>query len=324
MQAIGTRPFASLDNPQNKAIFKKGMLILSEVKLCYAQRRHGQNPDEDLPSRKLYNDEELRDLNRMASELPYPLAIYLECIGVCADESQSIVPVLAELQSDALQAASGALTLAPRQLLPLLNLLRDGVPANQECTRCKFERENNACPLYKEKFGLRGLVKYEFYFKYFNENYSLRFGRCQVDVCSECERLNAKIKDKNLTVKRVAIAELIVQKRRAKKFYTKLKEIEAICHERPEVMGIAFDYIQNLPLPNISVQEIFYFRELWVYGFKIHNLENNTGHFYTYHEDQALKGPNEVCSFLYDYILNHIPEEITEFPLFLTVVPDKP
>nr|CAH7744541.1 unnamed protein product [Callosobruchus chinensis] len=86
---------------------------------------------------------------------------------------------------------------------------------------------------------------------YFNENYSLRFGRCQVDVCSECERLNAKIKDKNLTVKRVAIAELIVQKRRAKKFYTKLKEIEAICHERPEVMGIAFDYIQNLPLPNI-------------------------------------------------------------------------
>nr|CAH7744543.1 unnamed protein product [Callosobruchus chinensis] len=182
--------------------------------------------------------------------------------------------------------------------------------------RCKFERENNACPLYKEKFGLRGLVKYEFYFKYFNENYSLRFGRCQVDVCSECERLNAKIKDKNLTVKRVAIAELIVQKRRAKKFYTKLKEIEAICHERPEVMGIAFDYIQNLPLPNISVQEIFYFRELWVYGFKIHNLENNTGHFYTYHEDQALKGPNEVCSFLYDYILNHIPEEITEFPLF--------
>nr|CAH7744540.1 unnamed protein product [Callosobruchus chinensis] len=78
--------------------------------------------------------------------------------------------------------------------------------------QCKFERENNACPLYKEKFGLRGLVKYEFYFKYFNENYSLRFGRCQVDVCSECERLNAKIKDKNLTVKRVAIAELIVQK----------------------------------------------------------------------------------------------------------------
>nr|CAH7751890.1 unnamed protein product [Callosobruchus chinensis] len=154
----------------------------------------------------------------------------------------------------------------------------------------------------KKNPDLRGLVKYEFYLKYFNENYSLRFGRCQVDVCSECERINAKIKDKNLkdTAKRVAIAELIVHKRRAKKFYNKLKEIEAICKERPEVMGIAFDYIQNLPLPNIP----------------IHNLKNNTGHFYTYHEGQALKGPNEVCSFLYDYILNHIPEEITELHLF--------
>lgn len=36
------------------------------------------------------------------------------------------------------------------------------------------------------------LVKYEFYLKYFNENYALRFGRPQVDVCSECERLGAK------------------------------------------------------------------------------------------------------------------------------------
>ncbi|KAK4887243.1 hypothetical protein RN001_003514 [Aquatica leii] len=82
---------------------------------------------------------------------------------------------------------------------------------------------------------------------------TLKFGRCQVDVCSEYERLNARIKDKNLndTAKRVAVAELMVHKRRAKKFYAKIKEVELMCQDWPEVMGISFDYIQNLPLPNI-------------------------------------------------------------------------
>lgn len=173
--------------------------------------------------------------------------------------------------------------------------------------------------LFVEKYPqLQDLVKYEFYLKYYNENYNLRFGRPQVDVCSECERLGGRIKDINLNdnAKRVATAELMVHKRRAKKFYTKLKEVQNLCTERPEVMGLAFDYIQNMPLPHIPVQEIFYFRQLWVYAVQIHNLKYNTGHFYTYHEGQARKGPNEVCTFLYDYIMNHIPPEITELHLF--------
>lgn len=165
---------------------------------------------------------------------------------------------------------------------------------------------------------LEKIVKYEFFLRYFNENYDLKFGRPQVDVCSECERLNVRIKDGSLndTAKRVAIAELMVHRRRAKKFYAKMKEVEAMCEEKTEVMGIAFDYIQNLPLPNIPVQEIFYFRQLWVYAFEIHNLKDKTGHFYTYHEGQARKGPDEVCTFLYDYIVNHIPAGVTELHLF--------
>ncbi|CAH1956257.1 unnamed protein product [Acanthoscelides obtectus] len=66
MEAVGTRPFAQWNTPQNKQIFQKGMLILCEAKLCYAQRAHIDKPDEDLPSKKLYNTEELNDLNNMA------------------------------------------------------------------------------------------------------------------------------------------------------------------------------------------------------------------------------------------------------------------
>jgi hypothetical protein len=57
------------------------MLMLAEAKVCYAQRAHIDKPDEDLPARRYYTEEELNDLNSMASVLPLPLTMYLECIG---------------------------------------------------------------------------------------------------------------------------------------------------------------------------------------------------------------------------------------------------
>ena len=161
-------------------------------------------------------------------------------------------------------------------------------------------------------------VKYEYYLKYFKENFQLRFGRPQVDVCSLCEELGTKLRNPNLNdnAKRVVAAELMVHKRRAKKFYNKLQEVQKLCKDDPRVAGITFDYMQNLPLPNIPVQEFFYYRQLWVYLFEIHNLTNSSGYFYTYHEGQAKKSPNEVCTFLHDYIQNHIPTEVKELHIF--------
>lgn len=70
-------------------------------------------------------------------------------------------------------------------------------------------------------------IKYDFYRKYFNDNHGYRFGRPQVDVCSTCEELEAKIKSTTLNdnAKRVAAAEKIVHLRRAKKFYQKQKDV---------------------------------------------------------------------------------------------------
>ena len=63
-------------------------------------------------------------------------------------------------------------------------------------------------------------IKYEYYNKVFKENFDLKFGRPQVDTCCVCEQLTIKLKNKDLNdaAKRVAAAELIVHKRRAKKF----------------------------------------------------------------------------------------------------------
>lgn len=128
MEAIGTRPFSQLNNPGTKATFTKGAMILAEAKLSYAQRRTSATPDDELPARKLYTEEELNDLNQMAKSTPLPLAVYIECIGVTKDADQIITPTAAI--SNEQPALSGALTWFPRQLLPLLRLFRDGVPIN--------------------------------------------------------------------------------------------------------------------------------------------------------------------------------------------------
>lgn len=136
-------------------------------------------------------------------------------------------------------------------------------------------------------------------------------------MCSACEELNKKIKNPHLNenAKKVATAELIVHKNRAKKFYRKMDTIKKLSQAQTSVLGISVDYMQNLPLPNIPVQEVFYFRQLWVFEFCIVNLKNNKATFFSYHEGEALKGPNEVCSFLNKYF-EEIPEEVKELHIF--------
>ncbi|XP_050314887.1 uncharacterized protein LOC126749236 [Anthonomus grandis grandis] len=131
MEAIGTRPFAQLNTRENKDIFKKGVLILCEAKVCYAQRAHIDKPDEELPSKKLYTLEELQDLNNMASTLPYPLAILLECIGNTVSGKQIVTPLLAAIPGKDANL-SGAMNYAPRVMILVLRVLRAGVPLNGE------------------------------------------------------------------------------------------------------------------------------------------------------------------------------------------------
>ena len=78
----------------------------------------------------------------------------------------------------------------------------------------------------KKHPNLANKIKYDFYRKYFHENYDYRFGRPQIDVCSTCEELTAKIKSPHLTenVKRAAVTDKIIHVRRSKKFYNKQKK----------------------------------------------------------------------------------------------------
>ena len=62
-------------------------------------------------------------------------------------------------------------------------------------------------------------VLYVFFRRYFKENFNLRFGRPKIDVSSKCEEISCKIKSPvlNENAKKVAVAELMVHRRRAQK-----------------------------------------------------------------------------------------------------------
>nr|CAH7719070.1 unnamed protein product [Callosobruchus chinensis] len=112
--------------------------------------------------------------------------------------------------------------------------------------------------LFKQKYPTLK-VSYSYYTRYFRENFSLRFGRPQVDFCAACETLNNKIKNQHLNevAKRTAEAELMVHKRRTKKFYTKLKsESELVPGDADNILALSFDYMQNIQLPKTPVAEV--------------------------------------------------------------------
>ncbi|KAJ4443182.1 hypothetical protein ANN_04832 [Periplaneta americana] len=129
---------------------------------------------------------------------------------------------------------------------------------------------------YSYEYYVKSGVKYDFFVSCMHENFNIGFGQPQVDVCSYCEEMKTKLRIPALcdAVKRVAAGELSIHNRRAKKFYHKMQEVQQLCKERDDVAGFVSDYMSNLPLPHIPVQEIFYYRQLWVYEFCIHNLKS--------------------------------------------------
>lgn len=75
------------------------------------------------------------------------------------------------------------------------------------------------------------------------------------------------------------------------------------------VVSVAFDMMQTQPLPKLSVTDVFYCRQVWLYNitFVINSegIENpNTCYTYTWLETESGRGPDEVCSALMSFLAN--------------------
>uniref|UniRef100_A0A8D8ZZE3 DUF7869 domain-containing protein n=1 Tax=Cacopsylla melanoneura TaxID=428564 RepID=A0A8D8ZZE3_9HEMI len=113
----------------------------------------------------------------------------------------------------------------------------------------------------------------------------------------------------NDSSKRVYVAEHIVHCRKSKKFYNQMKLSTEMCKRDSDILGVCFDFMSVTDLPKIPVQETYYFRQLSVNNFGIHNLGENSCTCYVYHEGITRKTPDDVCSFLNHYLLNFVRDK---------------
>lgn len=71
-------------------------------------------------------------------------------------------------------------------------------------------------------------------------------------------------------------------------------------------MCISFDFMQNLPLPHILSNPVFDSRQLWFNVFSIPDLGIDDVSMYTYLENEAEKGANEITSMLLHFLKNNL------------------
>ncbi|CAG9773256.1 unnamed protein product [Ceutorhynchus assimilis] len=171
--------------------------------------------------------------------------------------------------------------------------------------------------LLKNHQKIKPKVTYDFYYRYFTQNYNLSFGYPRSDTCSSCDVMKIRIEAASTEEER---RELTVQKevhlRKAQAFYDDLKEKSELAVTDPSVETICFDYQQNLPLPVLTTGDIFYARQIWVYNQMFHSCSNNQSVSYMFDEMTAKKGCIESISFLMHFIEKYVSKTVTTLYIF--------
>lgn len=160
-------------------------------------------------------------------------------------------------------------------------------------------------------------VKYEFFRKYFTENFNISFGKPKSDSCQRCDKLTNKIEGATTEEEKLKfITEKKLHLAKAETFYTDLKEKTALSKTNDHVEVITFDFQQNLPLPVSSSSDVFYKIQLWVYNFCVTVASSGRSYFFVYNETVGGKGQNEVISMLHHFFKNLLKPEVTHLYMF--------
>lgn len=172
-------------------------------------------------------------------------------------------------------------------------------------------------------------VSYEKYRLLFNTKFNISFGYPRTDTCSSCDEFLAKKRslEAQMTVSSSNKEELQAELKnattlnqlhlkKANTFYDRKRQAKKKAMKNVEFAAIVMDYQKNLPLPNISTNDVYYKRQLSFYSFNIHVLSTREAIFYTYDQTIARKGSDEVVSFLNHFITKILPAEVKVLELF--------
>ena len=160
-------------------------------------------------------------------------------------------------------------------------------------------------------------VGYDYYRNIFNTSFNLAFGRPRSDTCCTCDELNiaiqAAVSDKE---KKRLETKLQLHHRKAKRFYEEMKKDTLKSKLDPSFDVVSFDFQQNLPLPYLPVNKIFYLRQLWLYVFGIHVTSVDNAFMYCWDESVLKCGCNEVISCLHHYIQHHLSSSVKTLHIY--------
>lgn len=164
-------------------------------------------------------------------------------------------------------------------------------------------------------------ASYETYRTIFNTQFNISFGLPRSDTCSTCDRFTAEMnrlkKEGNLEneIRRLTV-ENEIHKKKAQRFYDEKRKAKNKARTTNDFVAIALDFQKNIYLPNVPTNDVYYLRQLSLYSFNIHVLSSGMSLFYTYPEHFANKGSDEVCTFLFDFILNYLDAEVKHLHIF--------
>ena len=181
------------------------------------------------------------------------------------------------------------------------------------------------------------------YRKHFNENYNLSFGRYVVsvedtfhfspshslchslpyvstcyrlplfhclsrpksDTCKTCDSVKVRIEaETDQDVCTTLTGEWELHKRTVERCYQQLREDTALAQSDPNTDTVTFDLQQSLPTPVLTVNVVYYKRQLWTYNLGIHCCNTRVGHMHMWNESQASRGSLDILSCISVYLKN--------------------
>lgn len=147
--------------------------------------------------------------------------------------------------------------------------------------------------LYQEKCRQNNMsetfvVKYSTYAKIFATKFNLSFRQPRSDTCSTCDSGEGNEEHRDSYESAFALQ----------------REDRALGKSSDEVFYLTIDLQQTLPLPRLTTSKAFYLRQMWMYNLGIHLVSKSkeSANFFTWTEDVANRGSNEICSALLTFI----------------------
>ena len=165
-------------------------------------------------------------------------------------------------------------------------------------------------------------VSYDSFRTIFNGCFNISFGYPRADTCSRCDELISKIShcDSKLEItpsdaetfkeKTTLQTEKELHQRKAEMFYVRKMAARERAKVDKSTLAVAFDFQQELHVPNLTTNDVFYCRQLSVHSFNIHEFGGDNVYIYTYDETTGKRGFDDVASMLHHFIQTYYPDDV--------------